>query len=53
VGSQRRTGNFWCVKTAAGGHEMKDVCGGVCSRVYIGAWEQREGVFLNNLLPGE
>ena len=52
MGSQRRTGNFWCVETAAGGHEVKDMCGGGSGRFYIGAWEQRGGV-LNNLLPGE
>ena len=40
MGSQRRTGNFWCVETATGGHEIKDMFGGVCSRFYIVAWEQ-------------
>jgi len=31
--------------------EVKDMCGGGCSRFYKGAWERGEG--LNNLLPGE
>ena len=39
------------METAAGGHEVKDMCGGGCSRFYIRAWEK--GGVLNNLLPGE
>ena len=53
MGKQWQTRNFRCVETATGGHEMKDICGGVCSHFFIYGSGRRGGLVLRNLLPCE